>query len=373
MTISSFDNKWASESRAFMALAVALVIASICVVVRADAEQLDRDKIISQVAENWIAVAQKQYEKSMYVQAQKSLMRARQYYKYLNPKQKDNIDELIDKTRNAMLQKKQQLEQINIADELARRGQLLEAKAHLEQLGKSKLLNDAERQKVIEDLRHINAQLDMRKQRMKELFEQSRKYYTSGELEKAREGFTEVAASGLYVPSKGMTAEQYLQQIDEFDMDELSPVPKAPDSGEKSKSLLWFWDKGKEGELKEPNKTELVDIAEPVTAPELKLDEVSEPQVNKRQPAQPSTDTEVSDENNIRRSYVKAVVRDTQVKVARHLGKGEFGEAKVVVENARIVVEKYRSDIGAELFRQLAAELDGLSRMILRQQGEWPY
>jgi hypothetical protein len=369
LTISSFDNKWASENRAFMILAVALVVASVCVVVRADVESLDKDKIISQVAENWIAVAQKQYKKSMYAQAQKSLIRARQYYQYLSPKQKDNIDELIDKIRNAILQKKQQLEQINIADELAHRGQLLEAKAHLEQLGKSKLLNDAERQKVAADLRRINTQFDIRKQRMKELFEQSRKYYTSGELEKAREGFTEVAASGLYIPSKGMTAEQYLQQMDEFGTAVLSPVVKAADSEEKSTSLLWFWNKGKERELKVPDKTELVDIA----APEPKLDEVSEPQANKYQLAQPLTDAKVSGKNNIRHSYVKAVVRDAQMKVARHLGKGEFGEAKVVVENARIVVEKYRSDISAELFGQFAAELDGLSRMILRQQGKWPY
>jgi hypothetical protein len=61
------------------------------------------------------------------------------------------------------------------------------------------------------------------------------------------------------------------------------------------------------------------------------------------------------------------------MKVAGHLGKGEFGQAKVVVENARIVVERYRGDISPEFFKQLAAELDGLSRMILRQQGEWPY
>ncbi len=373
MAGSSFSSQRGGGARAFMLLTVALSVASISVVVHADVEQLDKNKIISQVAENWISVAQKQHEKSMYVQAQKSLMRARQYYQYLSPKQKDSIDELIDKTHNAMLEKKQQLEQIDIADELARRGQLLEAKAHLGQLGKSRLLNDAEKQKVTTNLRRIDAQLDMRKQRMKELFELSRKHYISGELNKAREGFTEVAASGLYVPSKGMTAEQYLQQINEFGMAELSPVVKAAESEPKSKSLLWFWDKDKDKELKEPDKTKLVDIAEPVTAPESKLNDVSELQANKYQPAQPPTAAGVSSKSNIKHSYVKAVVHDAQMKVARHLGKGEFGQAKIVVENARIAVERYRSDISPELFRQLAAELDGLSRMILRQQGEWPY
>lgn len=356
-----------------MLLAVALTVASISVVAYADTERLDKNRIISQVADNWIAVAQKQYEKSMYTQARKSLTRARQYYQYLDPKQKDSIDTLINKTQNAMLKKKQLLEQIDVADELAEQGKLLKAKAHLEQVLDSKMLNIAEKQRMTAALRRIDAQLDMRRQQIKELFERSRQYYISGEFEKARQGFAKVAESGLYVPPKGMTAEQYLQEINESGMADVSPVVKAAESRPESK--LWFWDKDKdkESKSKETDKTKLVDVAEPVNEAEPKPNETAEPWANKYQSARPQVDAEGSGESNIKHSYVKAVVGDARKKVARRLGSGEFGEAKIAVENARLIIERYRSDISPEFFRRLTAELDGLSRMILRQQGEWPY
>lgn len=371
MNVLCLSNRCKAGQGVLLLSATVFFLAGISITANADAEQLDRQKIISQVVENWIAVAQRQYERFMFVQAEKSLTRAEQYHDHLSSKQKDVIDELVNKVHNAMLTKKQQLEQIDAANELARRGQLLKAKAHLEQVNKSNLLNTAEKQSLTLTLKRLNAQLDLRKREMAELFKESKRYYIAGELEKARDGFIEVAASGLYVPSKSMTAEQYLQKIDELTMAEAEPIGSAAEPETKSKSLLWFWGREKDKKSQETSQPGITDIIKPVAVSKTKTIDAGKPQANSYQQASPvDTADSIAIKSNVKHSYLRAVVNDAQVKVARYLGKGEFGQAKIVAENARITLERYRSDISRGLFRQLAAELDGLSRMIMRRQSQ---
>ncbi len=62
---------------------------------------------------------------------------------------------------------------------------------------------------------------------------------------------------------------------------------------------------------------------------------------------------------------------DAQIKVIEHLGKAEFSLAKAVVQNARDVLQKYRTDIGEVLYQQHSDTLQELSRMIEEQQMKW--
>ena len=80
------------------------------------------------------------------------------------------------------------------------------------------------------------------RERIQELYNRSRELYIQGELVAAREGFVEVARSGLISAAPGLRPEDYVSQIDEQLASQnaapmprvttpMAPVPTSPDGG----------------------------------------------------------------------------------------------------------------------------------------------
>lgn len=289
--------------------------------------------VVNKVVNSWITVSQKQYERHLYTHAEESLVRAGQYEQYLNTEQKHRIDTLLERIRSAMSEKKRVLEYVDRADELIEQGQYLKAKAYLEQAKKSKRLNEAQIKRVKVTLERVDAKIDEQKRLMADLYKRSRKHYKQGNIEKAREGFAIVASSGLYVPRMGKTAEQYLAMIEQ-----------RPVQAQKPAKLQIPWPK--------PEK--------PLVLPAVPTEQYG------NEPMRGSLIRE-----NVKHSYLKAVIRDAETRANMHVGKAEFSIAKAVVQNAEKVLQQYRPDIEPHLYDQHNERLQKLTRMVNEQQRRW--
>ncbi len=215
--------------------------------------------------------------------------------------------------------------------------------------------------------------------------------YRAGEMEKAREGFVEVARYGMLVVPKGQTAEDYLIQIDSILTEKLKGQPDAnaaavgymPSAKEESNP--------KNASQPAPSETEatLLKPGNDKTAFEKQDDKSSQANQAQQESADSgcgsraagravsadeqkvATENEakaVPDKNarvKIVRTYTKAVVDDAAAKVEYYIGTGEFDRAIAKVRTATDIVKENRPLIGDELFTQYSIRLKQLADNII--------
>jgi len=328
-------------------------------VARPQTNENDKQKIIRQVAQKWIQVGVEQYRKGFYKQAEQSFLRAQGYQEYLTATERDRLNELLEKTHIACLERGRILEHIQTAEELEKQGQLIKAKAHLEKVKDSEFLTEAERELVAEGLKKIDKQLDERKREIAELYNRSVEFYLAGQLEKAREGFIKIAKNGLLVAPAGKTAKDYVAKIDNILAQraklsvltevkpEVKPVEEVPEAA-----------------------VEAVEEELPTVEAEPAVVAVAEPEA-----AEPVTDKGgyievINRKKNILRSHTRAVVNDAVAKAQGYVNQGQFDKAKEAVETAEWTVNKNQMYLGDELFRQHILQLKQLSEEIVEGQKE---
>jgi hypothetical protein len=301
---------------------------------------------VNNVIDNWIAVIQTQCDRRLYAQAEDSLARVKKYQTYFSEQQRQKIDGLSEEISLSISEKAQLLKNTDDIGRLIEEGEFLKARALLKEAIKSETLNDEEKNRMKLNLRRVEAKIDEQKQLMKDLYKRSRKEYKKGNFEEARQGFAIVASSGLYVPAIGKTAEEYLAEIGH----QQTKANKNEKTVSGSKSQKVVMPKEQQNPQMQQNNSPAVSGGERF-GNEVQQDD--------------------TDKNNIKKSYIRAVMLDTQIKVTEHLGKAEFSLAKAVVQNAQAVLQKYRTDIGEDLYRQHSDTLQELSRMIDEQQMKW--
>ncbi|MFA5422654.1 MAG: hypothetical protein WC374_02225 [Phycisphaerae bacterium] len=298
----------------------------------------------SRVVDDWISVIETQIERRLYEQAAESIQRVRQYESQISENQKNKIYELAARVEYNVAQTTLLLQNVETAGKLIDQGQYLQARAYLQEAADSKLLGDEQTTRIKLTLGRLNVRIDEQRELMKELYEQSRKDYQKGDFEKARRGFTVVASSGLYVPAFGKTAEEYLKTVEVASLEEKPAVTN----------------------------TEAANTQVDVIA--------SQRQVHRdNQTVSNSSDEEFGNvhqqnsaaKTDIKQEYLKAVVRDAQIKVNEHIGKAEFSLAVTVVQNAKNILEQLKPNITAEQFYQHAKRLQELSAEIEQQQRQW--
>ncbi len=341
---------------------VVLAPAYLCWPAAAQDMRTGANRVVNQVVDNWIAVAEKQCDRRLYAQAEDSLLRVQQYQPYFNEQQKRNIEILLEEIEQATFERTRLLQNVDKAGRLIEEGEFLKAKAYLHEAAKSRVLNQEEENRVKLTLQRVEAKIAEQKRLMADLYKRSRREYKQGNFEKAREGFAVVASSGLYVPSMGKTAEEYLARIEQ----------KPVEHRDRSKQKLWPSRTGSENKIDTDS-----DSMASVVPPEQQTPRMQ--QAN--QPVVPGglgperfgnkPEQSLTDKSNIKQNYLKAVMRDAQTKVTGHIGKAEFSLAKTVVQNARNTLQNYRADIDEELYNQHSERLQELSRMIDEQQRRW--
>jgi len=338
--------------------------------------EADKEKIVRQVAQRWIQVGAEQYKRGYFKAAKQSFLLAQDYQEYLTADEREKLTALLEKTHKGILEREHILETIRTADGLVKQGELIKAKARLEEIKDSEFLTKAEQELITKGLNKLGDQSDEQKKEIAELYNRSVEFYNAGQLEKAREGFVKVAASNLVAAPPGETAEDYLVKID--DILAQRAEPSAPTEAQPedtlgttiaaiAKELL-----GGEAEpnevaeqqvVQEPNEQQVVQEPNGLVVAAVRQGEATEPVASK------DTYIEVINrKRNIRQSHTRAVVNDAVAKVQNYISQDEFDKAKEEVERAERIVNEYQPDLGDELFRQHSGELKQLAEKIVQEQ-----
>jgi len=309
--------------------------------------QTDKEKIVRQVAEKWIQVGVEQYQRGFYKAAEQSLLRALDYQQYLNAAEQQKLNDLLEKTHIAVLERKRILAHIQTADELVKKGERIRARAHLEKVKDSEFLTGEERQLISDGLKKLQGQLGEKEKEMAELYARSVELYNTGEIEQAREGFIKVAKSGVVVAPEGRRAEDYLLRIDEALVQSIRPTSAI---------------------TAEPGQLGTRDVS----ALDRFVDVETEPVLTTLKPLATSGKGGYIDvinrKNNRLRSYTKVVVNDAVAKVESYISRGEFDKAKEAVETAERLVNENQLRLGEDAFKEYSGQLSLMTERVTQGQ-----
>ncbi|MGD2095617.1 MAG: hypothetical protein PVH77_11470, partial [Phycisphaerales bacterium] len=349
----------------------------------------DRGAAIRRIVQTYIQTGQDEYKKGFYDQSVKTFLMAQGWEEYLTAAMRRQLNEHLQKSQAAALKRRGALDTFRKVDELIKMDRLVEARASLEKIRDNEFLTKLERKQIAEVFRQIDAQLIEDKSRLEkakrnellarnesvqtvakvnklnlaeqkqaiaELYYRSLGFYRTGQLGKAREGFSKVVDSGLIPPAMRKTVEGYLVQIDQM----------LPTRAEQT-----FADK----------QDEPVVVA--VTNPEFTEMEVIEPETMRLMSAEPGVNTPeiapriaspvtgqssyidvINSKRNIIRSHTKAVVNDAITKTHNYMNQEMFDKAKNAVETAILTVNKYQMHLGDELFKTYNDMLAALTEEI---------
>jgi hypothetical protein len=377
----------------FITVQVVLLSTAVCFAAEPNSQsEKERISVLRETAQDWIQVGISQSKKGLYEQAEKSFLAAREYQEYLTVEEHKQLEGYIADAHQAVLERQPVLEHIKKARELLSQGQPVKARAHYEKVRNSPYLSKQEREQIDQEIKNVDGNFDKQRKEITEIYNRSVQLYRAGEIEKAREGFVEVARYGLLVVPQGQTAEDYLIQIDsilterlrgqadanatlpsvatplakeepkiknvnqptppEVEVALLKPGPDKPPvekQGDKKPEAHQMQEQTAEAAAETPSQTETSSAGEGVT-PERKIETA------------PDKDARVK----IVRTYTKAVVEDAAAKVEYHISRGELDKAVAVVRTATQTVKENRSLIGDELFGQYSVRLKQLADRIVQ-------
>ena len=312
-------------------------------------------------ANNWIQVGISQYERGLYRQAEESFLAAEDYQEYLTASEKMKLQEHLDKTRQALVERKAVLEHLQNARDLLNQGQPIKARAQYEKVRNSPYLTEQEQKQLAGELKGVDAAFDKRRREITELYNRSVEFYRAGDLEKARDGFAEVIKSGVLVAPKGQMAEDYLVQIDNillerFKSQSYAVTPQAPAApSQRPESSPVQPDSNQQPAMRGQPAQTIEEQVREVTA-------AAETTPEKKTEAAAPEDARAK----IIRTYTKAVLDDTEIKVTHFIGSGEFDKALAAVRSAAGVVGENRPFIGDDAFVQYTSRLKQLADRIIQ-------
>jgi tetratricopeptide (TPR) repeat protein len=319
-------------------------------------DEAQKQKVLHKIARDWIRVGTKQYERSFYKQAEQSFFQAVEYQQYLTTDERERLSNFLEKTYKAELKREHILEQIKDANELVGRGQPGKAKSKLEKFKDSEFLTETERHKVAVVLSKLKTQLNQRTTEISKLYNHSVRLYLTGRLEEARQGFIEVAKSGLLMAPAGKSAEDYLVKIDNILVRRIRLSTTAQAEPQKKRP--------------EPAVTAIEDkLLGSQTKASSQHQQQADEQPDTASVAKPLSDSESSNRRkSILRSYAKAVVNDAVAKAQVYMEQGQFDKAEAAIKTAGAIISKNRAHLGDKLFRQFNDKLAKLRVKINRKQ-----
>ena len=179
------------------------------------ADGLSRQESARIKAYHLMSIAEEQMKRGLNKEAEISLLEIKEIdSEYLTAEDIAKVDELLKRSRGGMTERQSVLNVLAESDDLVSAGQYAKAKALLEGVKDSDALSSAERKEVANKIKGIDRDLKENQYEMTKLFDSSVKLYQAGNLDKAREGFSTVARSGLGLTVKGKTAQEYISMVD---------------------------------------------------------------------------------------------------------------------------------------------------------------
>jgi len=358
----------------------------------------EKTAVLRETAQDWIQVGISQSKKGLYEQAEKSFLAAREYQEYLTAEEHKQLEGHIANAHQAVLERQPVIEHIKKARELISQGQPVKARAHYEKVRKSPYLTEQERKQIDQEIKNVDGNFDKQRKEITEIYNRSVQLYRAGEIEKARDGFVEVARYGLLVVPQGQTAEDYLIQIDSILTEQLKGTSDANASLPPRSSVAMPSAKEdtrpKNANQPTPPEVEVVLLKPGPDKPPVEKQGDRKPEARQMQEetadvtavAEPPSQTETSSAGaqgvtperkvevapdkdarvKIIRTYTKAVVEDAAARVEYHISRGELDKAVAVVRTATQTVKENRSLIGDELFAQYSVRLKQLADRIIQ-------
>jgi hypothetical protein len=371
---------------------VVLLSAAVCFAAEPNSQsEKEKTAVSRETAQDWIQVGISQSKKGLYEQAEKSFLAAREYQEYLTAEEQNQLEKHIAEANQAVVERQPVLEHIKKARELLSQGQPVKARAHYEKVRKSPYLTEQERKQIDQEIKNVDSNCDKQRNEITEIYNRSVQLYRAGEIEKAREGFVEVARYGLLVVPPGQTAEDYLIQIDSILTEQLKGTS---DANASLPSVTTQKPKTKNVNQPTLPEDEVVLLKPGPDKPPVKKQVDREPEANQMQEettdvtaaAEPPAQTETSSADaqgvaperkvetaankdarvKIVSTYTKAVVEDAAAKVEYHISRGELDKAVAAVRTAAQTVRENRSLIGDELFAQYSVRLKQLADRIVK-------
>jgi tetratricopeptide (TPR) repeat protein len=317
----------------------------------------DKTTVLREVALDWILVGAAQCKRGLYEQAEESFLIARGFQEYLTAEEHKQLEEQLDNAHRAAVEKQAVLGHIKAANYLLNQGRPVKARAHYEKVRNSPYLTEQQRKQIAGEIQKVDVTLDKQMKEITELYNRSVELYRAGQLDKAREGFAEVARYGLLVAPEGRSAEDYLVQIDSILTERLkspSPAQSVPPP-----VLPIAVPPAKKREDSKPSASPRGEQREQSVQEEAaEVEAVAEPAPAKAEPA-------LDARTKILRTYTKAVVEDTIAQVQRYTIRREFDKAIDAVRKATDIVKKNRSFIGEGSFAQYSVLLKQLVDRII--------
>ena len=368
-------------------------------------EATDRQTAFRQIVQSYVEAGKAEYNKGYYEQAVKTFVMAQGYQEYLTAAGREELRAHHEKAQDAAAKRKLALEEFQTADQLITQNRLIEAKTHLENLSKNEFLNKDEQTQIATVLKQIDIQItndkasplitaeqpekakeditkpgeqqDGQIQKIVDLYRISMNFYRAGQLEKAREGFVKVAASGLIPPPMKKTIESYIAEIDKRAPQK---TEKEPVQDKKAEMVAVIEPKvfNFEAAVSEVNEPEVnePELVEPeLIAPEVVEPKTAQPQATATKVASPVTGEgtyieQITKQRNILRTYTGTVVNNAVTKANNLINEGKFDKAKQEVEAAEFVVNENQIHLGEALFKEYSDKLKALTEKIAEQQAQ---
>jgi len=179
-----------SLGRGFLSVTVVSVLTLITAVsgVMASHEDAagDRQRAFRRVGQSYVQTGKAEYDKRYFAEAEKTLLMAKPYRRYLSSAERERLDALLKKTQTAIAQRKLALETFQTLDSLIKQDKLAEARTRLDTLKSSELLTDAERTQIVEVVRQLDLQIADDQTHTEKV--EDRKLLAAQKLEKIAEG-----------------------------------------------------------------------------------------------------------------------------------------------------------------------------------------
>ena len=359
------DKKYLSTAGKGLLVTLLVVFISSSLTI-AKPQKLDKQKIVHRVAQEWIRVGTKQYEKGFYTQAERSLLRALDYKKYLSVDDLNQINGLLTKVKDASVNNSKVEENMRKGGQLFAEGKLLEAQTCYKQAKNSPSVQEDKLKYIEETLKDIDQKIKQRRKALDKTYKASVKFFENEDYENARKGFLQVSGDELFQVGKGETPEQYLVKIDAIlvQRTEFPPLDEEKTKLEKAKveeNLLTEIAAPAESQdiAKEP--VEVIGVIDVTQADEPLADNVKIEAV----------EVESKPKLSVKESYSRAVVKNAVDTVEKFTKEGRFYHAKKAVDKAYSVLEANRNVIGEEFYNQNKGQLKILTDMITAGRMDW--
>jgi len=195
-------------------------------------------------------------------------------------------------------------------------------------------------------------------ERIADLYTRSLELYSQGELAAARQGFVEVAKSGLFKGQAGKRPEDYIATIDRLlaAAPAAQPTPVAAAPAPVPPTVV----------PPAPAPT----IATPVPAPSGSVVTSRQPVTEPSAPEQGNSIDVINRRKNIIRSHTEAVVNDAVTQAQKSIAEGEFNAAMDRVMDAQRVVNEAQFYLGEDLYKQHTQRLNQTADRIRNAQAE---